>query len=573
MVEHIVIDRRTLVEMGPEVFRKLHEGAIFHVRAIDEIFILRDHIDAQLRLRGDSYAEGFKQFVERHIPLSEEVGAAVVLILREIRDSRFLSCLFSDLVAGFGLPSNRLIDAGYFRCIFQGIVPALQSRMERKELPRDLFQTENVAEPEPFMMGTNAGGNPHRDIDPPHYTFQINFWFPLHDIPAGNSVLMFPKVYTEAVQYQNSPDVSANPDGWGFGPALRHAMSLGDTLIFHSQHYHASPSETPHLDRLSAELRIASGCHDDNANAYRRQFWNLTNFAQIGSGSLRERASALHPHIRRPAAQALTAHQIFASLFDNAQAARLAANLWTPDTVFEGTQSLPGADLLDISDRLRRAPFAEDRQLAFARYLKFHGKTQLVRMVLQNVLERTESYFFALEAARLAGEATLYELAAASLMKAATLANQSDIRIGRYRGDVPDRGWPYIQLLPNDAHNAATRLMTILRDFLAAPADKPEPLLDHRLFFPNYYSAHYFCGHAVVFIWSLYIFIPAERLNDVRLSLTENKVEGVLDRDAMARDPRGIFVTYSNHELYREILRRGIIKAEGEQPNIQHTHA
>ena len=105
----IEIDRRELSDLGTDVFRRLHEGVIFHVRDVDEIHVFLQHVDTQLRARGASEAaDDVRAFLERGQPLSEDGAAALVTLLREIRDSRFLACLFSDLVAGFGLPTVSL---------------------------------------------------------------------------------------------------------------------------------------------------------------------------------------------------------------------------------------------------------------------------------------------------------------------------------------------------------------------------------------------------------------------------------------------------------------------------------
>src|SRR5262249_21503516 len=161
-------------------------------------------------------------------------------------------------------------------------------------LPRDVGRGGGETA-EAFLGATNKGGGPHRDVDVAHYTFQLNFWFPLHDVPAENSLLLFPEIYTKPVPYQQIPDPLREPDRWGYGKALRRALRVGDLVLFHSQHFHASPSEAPERDRLSAELRIASACIDDNAHVYRRLFWRAENFAPVTGAPAAERAARLYP--------------------------------------------------------------------------------------------------------------------------------------------------------------------------------------------------------------------------------------------------------------------------------------
>lgn len=560
----VEIDRPGLLALGPAVFRHLHEGKIFHVRGLDEIFSLVERVERHLHATaGPAIAENVRGFLRQGQPLTEAAGAALVVLLRELRDTRFVSCLFSDLVAGFGLPANILLDAGFFRCVFHQLQQALWQRMERGELPEDIFRAENVAEPEPFLQGGHRGGCPHRDVDAPHYTFQFNFWFPLHDIPAENCVLIFPEVYTQAIPYQQPPADLSQPDSWGYGPALKRAMALGDTLIFHSQHFHASPTQAPQLDRLTAELRVASGCIDDNANIYRRQFWSLANFAPVKPSTPQARAERLHPpRLDRPD-ESLTAHELFASLFAAPRDARVAGNLWSNAEAVAGAHRLAPTEWLDRMDRLRRAPFAEDRQLAVVRLLQVHGRRDLATLILKDTLARTTSYYFALEIARLASEQGAYHVAEPALMRAASLAEAAPVQIGAYRGDIPAReNWPPLQLMPAEAHDAALRLATVLRDFVAAQGMRPAPMLDHRLFFPHYRSFHRCGDHAVVFVRSLYVFVPRERLAEVGLRHApevEGGVAGDIDAEKVARDPAGVFVSYSNWELFREILSRGII--------------
>lgn len=565
------LSRADLIRLGPEVFRRLESGTIFLVRAVDEIFTLANHVERTLaQAVSPACAAEAREFMLAGQRLSEDSTASLVLLLRELRDSRYLSCLFSDLVAGFGLPAQALIDTGHFRCNLVEHGAALKARAERGALPPDLFVNEQVSDPEPSVGTVNTGGNPHRDVDTPHYTFQFNFWFPLHDVADTNSLLMFPDAYTANIPYQEKPAELQRPDTWGYGRPLRRAMKFGDLLLFHSQHLHASPTEAPQLNRMIAELRVACDCHDDNASVYRRLFWNLRNF-EAGNGELAgKRAARLHPHPRQLRPDAITAQELFAGLFANPNHARRATNLWTPNSIFEGTRKLPAADLAALATRLRKAPFAEDRQLTFARYLMSHGERDLAVTVLADTLARTTSYFFALEVARLAGDAKAYDLAASALMTAFQRAQSSPVQIGRYRGEIPTRPWPPMQLVPAEACETVVRLAKIVQQYMASPATQPAPLLDHRLFFKSYRAAHLFIDGAIVFAWSILVYVPPERLASVGLSIVDSgngnrQVAGEFDPEGVARDPAGIITAYYMSDLLRALAARGVMGAGAQQ--------
>jgi hypothetical protein len=574
MPDIVELDRPQLIGLGGDVFRRLEAGDILVVRGLDEILALAGHLEATLRQRhGAAVAGRVHAFFDRAEPLSEDDAAALIAVLREIRDTRFLSCLFADLIAGFGLPAGQLIDTGFFRCIFRRHHDGLNARKALGTLPADLFEMLTVSEPEPMVTG-GPGGHPHRDLDPPHYTFQINFWFPLHPVPAENSLLMFPDVYTTDIPYQQTPAILQKPETWGYGRPMRRALQLGDTLIFHSQHLHASPTEAPDLDRVTVELRAASGCHDDNASVYRRLYWRIENFQGPGAATALDRAARLHPHAPRPPADALTGHEIFALLFADSADARRAANAWTPDTVFAGSRRLPAPELLDIAGRLRAMPFAEDRQLAFARYLLFHGRRDLARLTLDDVVRRTGSYFFALETARIAAAAQFFDVAEAGLRRALDTAAASPARIGRYRGDVPTRPDLPIQLMPAQALATAERLLAVLGEYRAAPAGRPAPWLDHRLFFTNYVSARPFGEAVILFVWSVLLYVPPPRIAELGLRVIPAETAGTEARvdvsgyrpEAVAGNPEGIVVGYDMLELFQKLCELRLAEAQAGSP-------
>ena len=554
------LNRRDLLRLGAGVFGELERGAIVYVRALDEIAVLVDEI---VRLMGDRVspeaAASVQAFLDGGPRPALPVLHELLLLLRDLRDSRTLSCLFSDLIAGLGLPSPVLIDTGHFRCVLPGDGPALAAD-PRLAVDRSGRMLNG---PEPMIQGSIGSGNPHRDLDTPHSTFQVNFWFTLHDVAADSSLLLFPEAYRKDLAYQQKPTDTQNPASWGYGEPICRALSRGDAVLFHSQHFHASPPRAPaNNSRLTVELRASSACHDDNGALYRRLFWNAHNFAGLpGAPEAPSRARRLYPATGR--GDVLTAQELFASLFENPEAARRAGNLWTQDTVFAGSRRLDDKAAAELAHRLIECPFAEDRQLALARYLLFHGQRALAELVLADVAQRTESYYFALETARIAGGQHLWNVAGAALLRAVPLAQASPVRLGRY-GEVPSRPIPRLQFLPEDALRAVPTLIGALREHLLAPATTPAPLLDFRVFYPYFMVGKPLPPRgAVIGVWSLALFIPDARLEAVGLrypSGNDENMEGTLDPAALVKDSTGILLAYSGPEL-QDMLRAATEKA------------
>jgi hypothetical protein len=559
------IDHSELVRCGADVFRELERGTIFYVRGLGEVQDLTDHIRSVLRTHASG--EQFKQvsdFFESGRPISRGALLELIMCLRAIRDARYLSCLFSDLIAGFGLPAPTLIDTGFFRCVFSNHVQAL-SRDPR--LPPDILEGKPPG-PEGFLQGFTGTGNPHRDVDAPHYTFQINFWFPLHDVEAENSLLLFPDAYTSNVPYQVRPEHPQEPERWGYGRPLSKAMRRGDIVLFHSQHFHASPTQAPLKDRLTAELRVASGCVDDNGSIYRRQFWNSQSFAPFSDAdtpTIAERSKLLFPSSAK-FETATTPQELLASVMSTPKDVRITGNLWNRDTIFSETRRLDANEADVFAGRMIAAPFAEDRQLCVGRYLLFHGYSELAERVLTDIAARTERYYFALEVARICGAARLWSVAGKALSRAIAVGGTSPVRLGRYRGDVPTRAMPPLQLLPQDAVRIATTLASALRDYLADPSRHPAPLLDHRIFYPHFVVARPLRPFgAVVGTWTLAIFVPIHRMADAGLRFItvdgEERIEVAFKPEALVCDPTGVVVGHSAEEL-RQMLQESAAKGD-----------
>ena len=110
------------------------------------------------------------------------------------------------------------MDAGTWRMMLPGHFEAARARP-------DLFDADEFDSQSPSelvkIMAPPMWGNVHRDFSARHYHYQINFWFPLHDIDAGQSLLLFPERYRRAAPLYGELPGPDDPDSWGFGRAVR----------------------------------------------------------------------------------------------------------------------------------------------------------------------------------------------------------------------------------------------------------------------------------------------------------------------------------------------------------------
>lgn len=454
----VELSGRTASGETTQVYKHLTQrDAIVVLRDVPEIHQLGKTIYAVAeQLGGRKCAAEMAPLMRSGDVPSIEALSVFYRAFRHLRDSRYISCLFSDLVSSLGLPLPILLDTGYCRMMVPGHAAEAAARP-------DLFDPTEFRAPHPneaeTMIQGGGWGNAHRDIDVRHYHYQINFWFPLHELEAERSLLLFPESYrSEVPQYGPLGDPD-DPDSWGFGRALRVPLKFGDTLIFHSQQLHASPSQARARSRFTVELRVAAGCIDDNALIYRRLFWHIENFRSSPEAverardlTTREKPSldyallaktahaSVHRLFRHPI-QSLTAgyaHSTTAALDD---AIRLDNDGWTK--------------LFAHLDRL--ASSGEDLWLLVARIAARQNCREMADAALVRLLLRTESYFWALEAGRVAAENGLGALAVSAFKQAQRLANTSDVALDRLTPRMPaPRSRGVLQLLPKPAQQAAT---------------------------------------------------------------------------------------------------------------------
>jgi hypothetical protein len=434
MVPLLPIDYQTLMSSQPgATFARLVGGEILLLRGVPQVERIQRHVRRAAVANGHS-GNAVDDFFSDAGGAAPDTLAAVCHAFRQVRDSRLVSRMFAPLLRAIGGPPEILADTGHFRCIFPQGFGALASRADMA----GILLPGRGKEPEPMLNGRTTGGMPHRDLRQTHYTFQYNLWFPLHDIPREASLLLFPQAYRRAVPFYEAVDTAAPPDDWGYGPALRQAMRAGDVLLFHSQHFHASPSEAPDLSRVTVELRVATGCRDDNGAVYRHLFWNLKNFAEEsdeqGEIALLQARDGTDPQ------------HFFSALFDDAEAARMAANLRAGPQFIRHLKPMNDEQWLGTLDALLAAPYADDRLVALTRILLLAGHPSLAERVAGTVLTESDSYMFLMELGLLLGRFGHDDRAALAYRAAKRCADASDILFPREASALCDQvlaaSWP-----------------------------------------------------------------------------------------------------------------------------------
>jgi hypothetical protein len=478
---------RDLGRTGAPPFDHLRTGGILAIRDVPEIHDLARAIhELAAVLAGPEGARSVAGLLHNGQVPSLEVLSVLYRVLRHLRDSRFVACLFSDFLAGLGLPAPVLVDAGYFRIMIPRHYRAARDRLDLFDPvefgPADPYETE-------LMLQDTKWGDAHRDIDVRHTHFQVNLWFPLHDVGKQQTLVLFPEAYRRNIsQYQALPGPE-DPGQWGYGEPLQVPLRLGDMLMFHSQHVHASPSQALDRNRFTVEIRAAAACIDDNGRVYRRSFWRLENFrsrdAQQGNLSLRA-GQLSQPVPDQPtlehALAGATAHAVVHRLFRRPHCSLLAGYLHRHDEVLDDAMILDEQGWRKILDRLKLFPWAEDLWLLVARLMLRQRRRNLAAGVLNGVQGRTASYFWALETGRIAIGAGLHDIALSAFVAAGIHAGRSDAALDHYSRDMPPPRSPVVlQLLPGRAKRAARKFARLAQRVQRSPSASADPaLFDHR---------------------------------------------------------------------------------------------
>jgi hypothetical protein len=364
----------------------------------------------------------------------------------------------------------------------------------------------------------------------------MNFWFPLHDLEADGSLLLFPDVARQRVG-SYLPVSGSPPEQWGYGRPLQVALQRGDALLFHSEQYHASPVAAGLRPRISMEIRVSLACPDDNA-VYRRLFWDLKNFAsqempiaprfdEIVAGKWDGRTGE-------------SAASLYHRLFDKPLDARRASETLSTVDEIRRAVSLPAPEALDILDSLTALDdVGSDLAFFCAKTYFVFDRPEEAWVTLQRLAENTNSYFWVLECARLAAEAGNRALVEDFLSRAERLANGTTVTpepVGE-----PDLTQPPFQLLPATCQRACAALRRALH-----ASERPR-LFDYRLFYPLIELVKSFPQFDVVKFHLLYVAIPVGRC---------------IDPDALIGDPEGLAWGASLSDVvsqaFREISPRQI---------------
>jgi len=478
---------RDLGRTGAPPFDHLRTGGILAIRDVPEIHDLARAIhEFAAVLAGPEGARSVSGLLHNGQVPSLEVLSVLYRVLRHLRDCRFVACLFSDFLAGLGLPAPVLVDAGYFRIMVPRHYRAARDRPDLFDAvefgPADPYETER-------MLQDTKWGDAHRDIDVRHTHFQVNLWFPLHEVGRQQTLILFPEAYRRNVsQYQALPGPE-KPGQWGYGDPLQVPLRLGDMLMFHSQHVHASPSQALNSNRFTVELRAAAACIDDNGRVYRRSFWRLENFLPRDARpvNLSQRAGQLsQPVPDQPtldhALAGVTAHAVVHRLFRRPHCSLVAGYLHRHEDVLDDALVLDEHGWQRILDRLKLFPWAEDLWLLVARLMLRQKQSNLAAEVLNSVQGRTSSYFWALETGRIAIAAGFHDIALSAFAAAGIHADRSDAALDRYSRDMPPPRSPVVlQLLPGRAKHAAGKFARLAQRLQRSRSASADPaMFDHR---------------------------------------------------------------------------------------------
>jgi hypothetical protein len=117
-------------------------------------------------------------------------------------------------------------------------------------------------------------------------------------LDALESITIFPEALTQDIFPFGRKDLDPNQDmaeirhmmgsrSFGqlqeqlqLGKFISPPLKTGQILLFHSEHFHASPLNRSRI-RLSIDIRFAVNCPDDNSHYRRKSFFRLSNFVSI----------------------------------------------------------------------------------------------------------------------------------------------------------------------------------------------------------------------------------------------------------------------------------------------------
>lgn len=467
----------TYVEISREELPKLRtslsdilgkEMKIVVLRGMAEPQILKETI---LKIIRDEYGNDFytsaTAFFDQLVVPSSEVIAALVRVTNGLRESKYISILFGDLIETGGFPKPIVVDGAILRFYFPEHYQALRAR-------RDLFKATDFISYVPhdeagLPLCANLPIGPHRDVEVPMASLPINIWFPLQKIPKWRSLLFFPDALRKPLPSFPKGLNEKDPETWGYGRPLQFELNVGDMLLFHCEQFHSTP--WCGLDpRLSGEVRIAGACIDDHSS-YRRTFASVNTFKSSAGAhhAAEDYVNKLKwvpdgPRLVSPSE--LTPFGYLASCFDNVEDARRSLCTHESDAIFvRQSCSVEQAKVVykKISDI---EPYSEDRFLSIARLFAAKSELNSATAALGDIISKTASYFWALEAARYALRYKLYDLSVDGFKKSIELAEKSDVRGFRCYSELPTSD-VMRQILPTEAIVTASNAIQYIEKLIA----------------------------------------------------------------------------------------------------------
>src|SRR5437762_2464999 len=97
-----------------------------------------------------------------------------------VHQSLFLCCL----------PNHAWDRANAHRYRLPPYCPSVWALTRADSGPTGTLPVRDRHDPEVMIM--TGGALAHRDIQAPHFSTQMNFWFPLHDLESEGGLLLFP---------------------------------------------------------------------------------------------------------------------------------------------------------------------------------------------------------------------------------------------------------------------------------------------------------------------------------------------------------------------------------------------
>lgn len=653
-VNFLEVHRDDIFSRDPFIFHALaKEEKIVLVRELKEILLLREQVLLYIKNNySANVLRDVNKFLHEALIPSNASMHAMVTTLKLFRNSRFMSCLFIDLISRFGLPDPIMIDPGHFRIVatthYKNFKrdPRFKTEDFIFHFPRDDFEPIFSQDPTPI----------HRDMNFRHYSFQMNFWFPFHEVSTNSTLMFFPDSYHQPLPSYPKVFSKDSPDEWGYGQNRVPDVNFGDLLLFHSEQFHASPVSELQTRRVSVEMRVSAGCIDDNS-VYRRHFWNFNNFIPKSSDqnvskcssksaktiSSQDRAISLIENIdsdfdtlaclEKEKPNALTSQNFINAMFPSVEKTQT-------DTVVNNSKHLDASEIQSLSmsyeewdtptllkenihgfnavgykglvyailqsegafdiDRVRnnsysyvyqglnvesismqikqsnkksmRAPperftqktgselieffdlflFSEDRSFALAKALITNGRLDSAFIVLENIIKKTESYFWSLVASRWLIRLKQFKIAEHALSKVICLAESSPICDGGYWQKLPLEHTYRLQFYPQDAILAGKTLLDKIVN-LDPNVISLQHLskLDYRIFSPRPYECGEFFSYDVFISGSLMVGLPKNRNYefDPTIILDEGNTE-ILVSETPSRLYRDIFaLEYGNVNL------------------------